>query len=55
MPYYVAANHPECDTDWAVVKEGNELVACHVSRAAAVRQMVAASLSEGIEPGGVRD
>jgi hypothetical protein len=54
MPYYVTANHPECDTEWAVTKEGGELVACHASRSAAVRQMVAASLNEGIEPGGVR-
>jgi hypothetical protein len=54
MPYYVSS-HPSCDTDWAVVKEGGALVACHASRAAAVRQMVAASLNEGIEPGGVRD
>lgn len=55
MPYYVVAGHPECDSEWAAVKEGNALVACHASRAAAVRQMVAASLNEGIEPGGVRD
>jgi len=51
MPYFVTSEHPECD-NWAVVKEGGELVACHPNEDSAVDQMVAVSLAEGIEPGG---
>jgi len=52
MPYYIAQNHPDCSTKWAVVKESYELVACHRTKTAAVAQMVAISTEEGIEPGG---
>jgi HK97 family phage prohead protease len=51
MPYFVTDQHPACD-NWAVVKEGGELVACHDTQDSAVDQMVAASLGENLEPGG---
>jgi hypothetical protein len=52
LPYYIAQNHPDCSTKWAVVKESYELVACHRTKTAAIAQMVAVSSEEGIEPGG---
>lgn len=51
MPYFITDNAPECDA-WAVVKEDGELMACHTTKDSAITQMVAISLSEGIEPGG---
>jgi uncharacterized protein len=51
MPYFITENAPECDA-WAVVKEDGELMACHTTKESAIEQMVAISLSEGIEPGG---
>jgi len=51
MPYFITNQHPDCD-DWAVVKEGGELVACHPNEDSATDQMVAVSLAEGMEPGG---
>jgi len=51
MPYFVTDANPNCDS-WAVVKQDGELLACHDSEQSAIDQMVAVSLSEGIEPGG---
>ena len=51
MPYYITDKSTECET-WAVVKEDGELMACHPNKQSAIDQMVAISLSEGIEPGG---
>ena len=51
MPYFITDRHPECPR-WAVVKERNELVACHDTKNQAIAQMVAISANEGIEPGG---
>lgn len=51
MPYYITDKSTECEA-WAVVKEDGELMACHPDKQSAIDQMVAISLSEGIEPGG---
>jgi HK97 family phage prohead protease len=53
MPYYITDQSDDCP-DWAVVKEDGEVVACHATKDEAIAQMVAASISEGIEPGGER-
>ena len=52
MPYFITDSHPEC-SGVAVVKEDGELFACHMDEDSAVAQMVAVSLAEGIEPGGM--
>ena len=51
MPYFVTNEHPDC-SNWATVKEDGELVACHETEQDAIDQMIAVSLSEGMEPGG---
>jgi HK97 family phage prohead protease len=51
MPYFITDESSDC-TFWAVVKEDGELVACHDTKESAQKQMVAISLSEGLEPGG---
>jgi len=51
MPYFITDNHPDC-SNWAVVKEDGELVACHPNKQSATDQMVAISLAEELEPGG---
>lgn len=53
MPYFVTARgEAEGCPGYAVVKQDGEVIGCHTSRADAVAQMVAVSVSEGIEPGG---
>jgi len=54
MPYFITDKSSECSS-WAVVKEDGEVMACHNTKTEAQAQMVAISLSEGIEPGGERD
>ena len=51
MPYYITDKADQCEA-WAVVKEDGELLACQPDKQSAIDQMVALSLSEGIEPGG---
>ena len=51
MPYFITDESPDC-TFWAVVKEDGEVIACHDTQDSAQKQMVAISLSEGLEPGG---
>ena len=51
MPYYITEQHPEC-SNWAVVKDDGELIACHDSKDSAIDQMVVISLQEELEPGG---
>ena len=53
MPYYITDTNPDCSR-WAVEKEDGEIIDCHNTKQEAVEQMVAISLSEGIEPGGER-
>jgi HK97 family phage prohead protease len=51
MPYFVTDTAEGC-AGWATVKDDGEVIGCHDTKDAAVAQMVAVSLSEGIEPGG---
>ena len=51
MPYFVTDTAEGC-AGWATVKEGGEVIGCHNTKDAALAQMVAVSLAEGIEPGG---
>ena len=53
MPYFITDKSPECSS-WAVIKADGEVMACHNTKQEAIDQMVAMSLSEGIEPGGER-
>jgi acetamidase/formamidase len=55
MPYYIQKDNAGCDTgDWATTKGDGEVMGCHDTKEAAIRQMVALSVAEGIEPGGER-
>ncbi len=54
MPYYITDKNPDC-SGWAVEKEDGELLACHKTKKEAIDQMVAVSISEGLEPGGERE
>lgn len=51
MPYFID-QHPDCEGNWAVVKEDGSLLNCHETKQDAIDQMVAVSIAEGIEPGG---
>ena len=51
MPYYITKDAEDC-AGWAVVKENMEQLGCHLTKTAAIEQMVAISQEEGIEPGG---
>ena len=53
MPYFITDQSAEC-SGWATVKQDGEIVGCHTTKTDAIEQMVAASLAEGIEPGGER-
>jgi HK97 family phage prohead protease len=53
VPYYITNRPIGCD-GWATVKEDGEIIGCHANKDAAIAQMVAVSISEGIEPGGER-
>lgn len=52
MPYYVTKYHPGCKSGWATVNGDYEIKGCHKTKASAVKQMVAISLAEDVEPGG---
>lgn len=58
MPYGISQNQPDCD-GWATVKVNGDIVTtvfCHATKQDAIDQMVAASLSEDLEPlGEVRE
>lgn len=53
MPYFITDKAQGC-AGWATVKEDGEVMGCHTTKKAAVSQMVAISLAEGIEPAGER-
>lgn len=53
MPYFITDKAQGC-SGWATVKEDGEVMGCHTTKAAAVKQMVAISLAEDMEPGGER-
>lgn len=53
MPYFITDSAEDC-AGWGVVKDDGELMGCHTTKQAAINQMVAISIAEGIEPGGER-
>ena len=53
MPYYITDESADC-SGWATVKDDGEVIGCHTTKQAAVDQMVAVSIAEGLEPGGER-
>lgn len=54
MPYFITDQSSECE-GWATIKEDGEVIGCHDSKDAAIAQMVAVSIAEGMEPGGERN
>jgi HK97 family phage prohead protease len=54
MPYFITDKSADC-SGWATVKADGEIMGCHTTKTAAIKQMVAISLAEGIEPGGERN
>ncbi len=53
MPYFITDQASGC-SGWATVKDDGEVIGCHTTKQAAIDQMVAVSLAEGMEPGGER-
>jgi uncharacterized protein len=53
VPYFITDQSAECD-GWATIKDDGEVIGCHDSKDAAIAQMVAVSIAEGMEPGGER-
>ena len=53
MPYFIYDESPDCP-NWAVVKSDGSVIegGCHATKDEAIAHMVAASLSEDLEPGG---
>lgn len=54
MPYLITDSHPDC-SGWGVIKEDNELIACHETKQEAIDQAVAISLAEETEFLGERE
>jgi HK97 family phage prohead protease len=46
MPYYIKKDHPECKSGWAVVDDGDGYYGCHTTKASAIDQAVAISISD---------
>lgn len=53
MPYFITDKANGC-SGWATIKDDGEIMGCHTTKAAAVKQMVAISIAENMEPGGER-
>jgi hypothetical protein len=53
MPYFITDSSLDC-SGWATIKDDGEVIGCHTSKQAAIDQMVAVSIAEGLEPGGER-
>ncbi len=54
MPYFITDSAEGC-AGWATIKDDGEVIGCHESKQAAIDQMVAVSIAEGMEPGGERN
>jgi len=55
MPYYIEKDNEGCNQNqWATTKGDGEVMGCHNTKEGAIKQMVALSVAEGIEPGGER-
>jgi phosphatidylglycerophosphate synthase len=53
VPYYITRNSAVSGCPaWAVLKDDGEAVACHSTKADAIAQMVAISISEKVAIGG---
>ena len=52
MPYYISNKHPNCKSGWATVNSAYEVKGCHKTKDEAIKQMVAISRAEEMEPGG---
>lgn len=46
MPYYIEQNHPDCKSGWAVTDGGEGYYGCHTTKASAIKQAVAVSISD---------
>lgn len=53
MPYFISDTEDTC-AGWAMVKDDGVVMGCHEKKENAIAHMVAASLAEGIRPGGQR-
>jgi HK97 family phage prohead protease len=53
MPYYITDKSEQC-SQWAVIKEDGEILACHDTKESAIDQALAVSLAEDTEFGGER-
>ena len=53
MPYFITDSAEGC-SGWGVIKDDGELMGCHTTKQAAIDQMVAISIAEGMPPGGER-
>lgn len=54
MPYFITDSAEGC-AGWATIKEDGEVIGCHDTKQAAIDQMIAVSIAEGLEPGGERN
>jgi HK97 family phage prohead protease len=54
VPYFITDSAQGC-AGWATIKDDGEVIGCHESKQAAIDQMVAVSIAEGMEPGGERN
>jgi HK97 family phage prohead protease len=54
VPYFITDSAEGC-AGWATIKDDGEVIGCHESKQAAIDQMVAVSMAEGMEPGGERN
>jgi HK97 family phage prohead protease len=53
VPYFITDSATDC-AGWATIKDDGEVIGCHTTKQAAIDQMVAVSIAEGLEPGGER-
>jgi HK97 family phage prohead protease len=53
VPYFITDSAADC-AGWATIKEDGEVIGCHTTKQAAIDQMIAVSIAEGMEPGGER-
>lgn len=54
MPYFITDKAQGC-SGWATIKDDGEIMGCHTTKASAIKQMVAISLAEDMQPGGERN
>jgi len=52
VPYFITNKSDQCPK-WATVKEDGTPIGCHETKGAAIAQMIAVSIDEELEPGGI--